>query len=128
MIENLCPVCAAAIKGRSDKKFCSQKCKSIQQYERRQSQEFFYLMVDKQLKTNRRLLKRYNQSGMATIRKEELMAQGFNPFYHTHYWHNQKGDCYYFVYEFGFLERAMNGKSKYVLVTWQPYMDKNPKG
>jgi hypothetical protein len=32
--------------------------------------------------------------------------------YFTHYWKNQKGDVYLFCYEFGFLEKYENEKSK----------------
>ena len=53
-----CPVCESEIRGRSDKLFCSIKCKSVNQYEIRQESEKFYLSVDRQLKTNRKLLKK----------------------------------------------------------------------
>lgn len=119
-----CPVCESQIKGRSDKIFCSTKCKSISQYQSRQENEKFYLSVDSQLKTNRKLLKRYNRSGFTTIRQSELLKHGFDPNFFTHYWKNKKGDVYLFVYEYGFLSKNENGKDKYVLVTWQDYMAK----
>lgn len=117
-----CPVCGALVRGRSDKKFCSKKCKSIDQYENRQKTEVFYLEVDRQLKLNRRILKKYNKSGYTVIRKSELTGEGFDPKYFTHYWKNKKGDVYFFVYEYGFLMKNDNGKEKYVLVIWQDYM------
>lgn len=118
-----CPVCASSVKGRSDKLFCSTKCKSINQYENRQVAEGFYFYVDKQLRTNRKILKRYNKSGFTTIRKSELTAKGFNPKFFTHYWKNKKGEVYLFVYEYGFLRKRDKGKDKYVLVIWQDYMN-----
>ncbi len=126
MMTKKCPVCESPIKGRSDKKFCSNKCKSIQQYERRQTTEAFFLKVERQLKTNRKILKRYNRSGFTTIRPTELTAQGFDARFSTHQWQNKKGDTYHFVYEYGFLPTQQNGKYKYVLVTWQPYMGQGP--
>lgn len=122
-----CPICGNAIKGRSDKKYCSLKCKSINQYEKRQTEEAFFLMVERQLKINRRILKKHNRSGFSTLRKSELTAQGFDPKYHTHFWENRKGDRYLFVYEYGFLEKTVNGKQKILLVIWQEYMAKKPK-
>ena len=122
MGDKKCPICTAVVKGRTDKIFCSTKCKSIDQYEKRQETEAFYLTVEKQLRTNRKILKKYNKSGFTTIRKSELIDLGFNPNFFTHYWKNQKGDVYLFVYEYGFLKRTENGKEKYVLVIWQPYM------
>lgn len=117
-----CPICGTSVKGRSDKKFCSVKCRSINQYEKRQKTETFYLQVDRQLKINRKLLKKYNRSGYTTIRKKVLIEEGFNPKFFTHYWKNQKGDVYLFVYEYGFLNKVVRGRERYVLVIWQEYM------
>ncbi len=126
-----CPICDSIVKGRSDKVFCSTKCKSIDQYENRQENERFFLRVDRQLKINRKILKRYNKSGFTTIRSSALLKEGFDPNFFTHYWKNQKRDVYLFVYEYGFLKRNENssdqqtgGKEKYLLVTWQSYMEK----
>ena len=121
--EKSCPICEAIIVGRSDKKFCSMKCKSIGQYEKRQKSEGFFLKVEKQLRINRKLLKKFNRSGFATIKKVELISAGFNPKFFTHFWKNAKGEVYLFVYEYGFLRKKNNGKEKYILVTWQEYMN-----
>lgn len=124
MEKRKCPVCDKLIKGRTDKKFCDTTCKSAFHYQALLEEgSGFYLRVDRQLKTNRRILKRFNRAGKATVRAEILIAQGFNPKFFTHYWKNSKGEVYIFVYEFGFLTRKENGKKKYVLVTWQPYME-----
>ncbi len=120
-----CPICDSVVIGRTDKIFCSTKCKSIDQYEKRQKTEAFYFRVEKQLRTNRKVLKRFNKSGFTTIRKSKLIENGFNPNFFTHYWKNQKGDVYLFIYEYGFLAKNENGKEKYVLVTWQDYMGRN---
>ncbi len=117
-----CPVCGSLVRGRTDKIFCSTKCKSIKQYESRQQDEKFYLRVDRQLKINRKLLKRYNRSGFTTIRKSELTAKGFDPKFFTHYWKNKKGDVYLFCYDYGFLFLERDPKPKYLIVQWQDYM------
>ena len=121
--ERKCPVCGEMFTGRTDKVYCSLRCKSSVHYEKKLETEQFYLKVDKHLKTNRKLLKRYNAAGKSTIRKETLLEQGFDPHFFTHYWKNKKGDVYLFCYEFGFLERKENNKAKYVLVQWQEYME-----
>ena len=73
---------------------------------------------------NRKILKSFNKAGKATVREQVLREQGFDPNFFTHYWKNAKGDVYLFVYEYGFLTRSENGKKKFILVTWQPYMRK----
>lgn len=125
MGERNCPVCDKPIKGRTDKKFCDTSCKSAFHYQALLEEgSGFYVRVDRQLKTNRRILKRFNKAGKSTVRAEVLIDQGFNPKFFTHYWKNSKAEVYLFVYEFGFLKKMENGKKKYVLVIWQSYMEK----
>nr|WP_237690446.1 hypothetical protein [Salegentibacter tibetensis] len=99
-------------------------CKSAYHYQALQEEgSGFYVRVDRHLKTNRRILKRFNKAGKATVKSEVLIEQGFNPKFFTHYWKNAQGDVYLFVYEYGFLSRKENGMKKFVLVTWQSYME-----
>ena len=121
-MEKTCNYCGNEIQGRADKQFCSVHCKSALQYQTRKKEEALYYIIDRQLKLNRKLLKKYNQAGLATIRKEKLTTQGFNPKYFTHYWKNGKGQLYLFCYEYGYLSKNEKGKDKYVLVQWQDYM------
>ena len=120
-----CIQCNASFEGRIDKKFCCDYCKSSFHYEKNKNKEKSrFKVVDDHLKTNRRVLSAYNKAGKATVRKEDLEKEGFNPSYFTNYWKNKKGDVYLFCYEFGFLKRIENGKAKYILVKWQDYMNK----
>ena len=121
-----CPHCYEIITGRSDKKFCSPYCKSAYHYQQNKTKESsLFSSIDRQLKTNRRLLKIYNKAGKATVLKDILIADGFNPRYFTNYWKAKNGNIYLFCYEFGFLELKEKHGIKYVLIRWQPYMDQN---
>ena len=122
--KRFCLTCNSELKGRTDKKFCNPQCKSAYHYEKTREENNFFFEVDQQLKKNRKLLKNFNKAGKATIRSQTLINQGFDPNFFTHYWKNAKGDVYLFVYEYGFLSRSENGKKKYILITWQPYMKK----
>jgi hypothetical protein len=119
-----CPNCNKEISGRSDKIYCDPYCKSAYQYEKRQTEESMFFEIDRQLKTNRKILKKYNRMGKSTLRKNILEEEGFNPNFFTHFWKNNKGDVYLFCYEFGFLALKENNKDKYLLVIWQKYMKK----
>ncbi len=122
-IQKECLYCGKELVGRTDKKYCNLHCKSAYQYQRIKEQpQRFYNKVDNQLRLNRKLLKEYNKAGKSVVRASVLTQQGFNPKFHTHYWKNQKGETYHFVYEYGFLEKTEHGKQKYILVTWQEYM------
>jgi hypothetical protein len=123
--QRVCLACEKELQGRSDKKFCDVYCKSSYQYQQSKLKPSrFYNRVDNQLKLNRKLLKHYNKAGKATIRTEVLIKQGFDPNFFTHFWKNQKGDVYLFVYEYGFLTRKERNIEKFILVIWQDYMSK----
>ncbi len=122
--KKFCLTCNLELKGRTDKKFCNPQCKSAYHYEKAREENNFFFEVDHQLKKNRKLLKYFNKAGKATVRAQRLVDQGFNSNFFTHFWKNTKGDVYLFVYEYGFLSRTENGKKKYILITWQPYMKK----
>lgn len=125
-IQKNCLYCDKVLTGRTDKKYCDLHCKSAYQYQKRKSgPKRFYHKVDNQLRLNRKLLKGYNKAGKSIVRTNLLLDLGFDPNFFTHYWKNQKGDVYLFVYEYGFLKKNEGGKEKYVLVTWQDYMGKN---
>ena len=118
-----CLECGSPFEGRKDRKFCSHYCKSAYHYKKNKEKgDSVFRSIDNQLKLNRRILKLYNKAGKATLRKEVLLEEGFNPRYFTHYWKNQKGQVYLFCYEYGFLALRENKREKYVLVKWQDYM------
>lgn len=122
-MNRLCLNCKSELHGRVDKKYCSEYCKSNLNYELNKNKAVsLFKSIDQQLKLNRRLLRDFNKAGKSTVRMEKIVASGFNPKYFTHYWKNKKGDVYLFCYEFGFLKRTENNKSKYILVEWQDYM------
>ena len=118
-----CPSCGEPVQGRTDKKFCTPYCKSAYHYQQnRDRSDNLFKRIDNQLKQNRRILKEYNKAGKATVRTEVLEQAGFSPKYFTHYWKGKNGNVYLFCYEYGFMKQQENGKSKYVLIQWQPYM------
>lgn len=124
-IEKRCPICNALVIGRTDKLYCSIECKRVAEAEKRKIEDDLYFKVDRQLKINRKILKKYNRVGKTILRKEELIKEGFDPNYFTNYWKNAKGDVYLFVYDYGFLALKENQKDKYLIVQWQAYMDKS---
>jgi len=123
--DRTCLNCQEPIEGRVGKKYCDNYCKSNYFYEKNKMKEqSLFRMIDLQLKKNRRLLKEFNKAGKSTVREEKFLEAGFNPNYFTHYWKNKKGDVYLFCYEYGFNKRKENNSVKFVLVEWQPYMNK----
>tara|TARA_R110002050_G_scaffold223338_2_gene359211 strand:- start:72708 stop:73097 length:390 start_codon:yes stop_codon:yes gene_type:complete len=125
-IQQNCRHCNKELQGRTDKKYCNLHCKSAYQYQLAKEQpERFYNIVDNQLKLNRKILKEFNKGGKVTVRSELINEMGFDANFFTHYWKNQKGEVYLFVYEYGFLKIKEQTNEKYVLVLWQEYMSRN---
>ena len=126
-MENIktCINCQKPLTGRVGKKLCDDYCKSNYHYTKnKENENTFFKNVDAQLKKNRLILRKFNKAGKSTVREELLLEAGFNPKFFTHFWRNSKGQAYLFCYEYGFLKLTENGKTKFVLVTWQPYMGK----
>lgn len=120
-----CLDCGKELMGRIDQKFCSPYCKSSYHYDRNKSKgDSLFKKIDNQLKLNRRILKNFNKAGKATVRKEVLLKEGFNPKNFTHYYKTKDGNVYLFCYEYGFMQKTENDRTKFVLVQWQNYMDK----
>lgn len=118
-----CISCGKKLSGRIDQKFCDAYCKSAFHYIKNKGKKpGTFKIIDTRLKLNRRILKRYNASGQAQIKRELLVKDGFDFNYFTHYWKAKNGNVYLFCYEFGYRDLKDNGK--YMLITWQDYMSR----
>jgi len=127
-LQQLCLYCKEELTGRTDKKYCNLHCKSAYQYQQAKEQpERFYNKVENQLKLNRKILKEYNKGGKVTVRAEVIHKLGFNANFFTHFWKNQKGEVYLFVYEYGFMKLKESTSEKYILIQWQDYMNRPKK-
>lgn len=102
-MEKYCLECNEPIRGRADKKFCSDLCRNA--YNNRLNSDNSNLMrnVNNILRKNRRILESLIPEETAKISKSKLGDLGFNFTYFTHLYINKKGITYYFVYEFGYL-------------------------
>jgi len=106
-----CLDCGKELKGRIDKKFCSDYCRSSYHFQQNRSKPAsLYLKIDQQLKRNRKILAAHNKDGRTIVRKPKLIDAGFHPRYFTHYWRAGNNNLYRFCYEYGFLEKYENGK------------------
>jgi len=118
-----CLHCGKFIEGRVDKKFCDHYCRTAFHRQKNEGYDsLFYKKIDKQLKLNRKILKKYNQAGYALAPKTTLEREGFNPVFFTSVYNNHDEKEYKFCYEYGFHLRTINGILKYELITIRPQM------
>ncbi|MGF7232339.1 hypothetical protein [Arachidicoccus sp.] len=99
-----CLTCGKPLKGRIDKKFCDDYCRNSFNNRQNSDQNNLVRNLNNVLRKNRRILQEaLEEEGMIKMPKDKLAQQGFNFKYHTHQYLNQKGQTYFFNYEFGYL-------------------------
>ena len=102
-MDKVCLDCGTAIRGRSDKKFCDDQCRSSYNNRLLSETNSVVKQINSILKKNRQLLEKHNPEGKTRVRQSTLRQQGFNFNYHTHVYETQKGSTYRFCYEYGYL-------------------------
>lgn len=99
-----CLYCGDPVRGRRDKKFCTDDCRTSHNNELNRDANNFVSKVNRILRTNRRILAQFNPSGKAKVRKEELMTAGFKFSYFTNIYETKGGRVYKFVYDHGYIQ------------------------
>lgn len=107
-MEKLCLDCGETLRGRSDKKFCDDQCRSNYNNQLKIGQLNNIRPVNSILRKNHSVLSKICTGDKIRIKKEELLLLGFNPDYHTHLLKAQNGNTYYFCYDYGFLALENN--------------------
>lgn len=103
IVEKKCIECSTAIKGRVDKKFCSDQCRSS--YNNKLNSDDTNLMrnVNNILRKNRRILLDLNPNGKSKVSRERLNARGFDFNFFTSVYKTREGSQYFYCYEQGYL-------------------------
>lgn len=100
-----CKICSKVIMGRSDKKFCSVRCKNYYHTNLRRVTNKSVSEIDKILHRNRSIL--LELMGKNNIQKKisrlALDQKKFNFKYHTHLHVNSTGKTYFYVYDFAWM-------------------------
>lgn len=99
-----CEECGAEMKGRSDKRFCSDSCRSAFHNRMNSDASNFVRNVNNILRKNRRILEENNPKGKARVHRDKLLEQGFKFTYFTNEYITKSGNIYRFCYEQGYIE------------------------
>ena len=105
MEEKRCLDCGEILRGRVDKKFCSDQCRN--NYNNRTHRDDFAVVrkVNAVLKSNYKILCGLNQTGKTTLHRDRLLEAGFNFKYLTSiYKPKSSSNTYYFCYDQGYME------------------------
>ncbi|MBK0403716.1 hypothetical protein I5M27_12015 [Adhaeribacter sp. BT258] len=116
-----CAQCSNILIGRSDKRFCSEQCRSeCHNHKKLQNtSEKKILQVNAILRKNRSILKMASPQGKTTVPRQILELAGFNFTYFTNLYRTNRGNTYYFCYDYGYL---LLPEDKILIVNQQAYM------
>lgn len=98
-----CLDCGDDIKGRADKKFCSDACRNS--YNNKFNKDINNLMknVNRTLRKNRSILTKLNPSGKSKTTRKTLLIKEFDFNYYTNVYKTKTGKEYFFCYDQGYL-------------------------
>lgn len=101
-----CKICSKKIVGRSDKIFCSVKCKNYYHINLRRVTDKAVESINKKLHRNRAILLEImgKYQDKLTIDRKILEDKKFQFTYHTHFHINKEGKMYRYVYDFSWME------------------------
>lgn len=99
-----CLECETELKGRSDKKFCDDACRSAYNNRLNSDTNSYMKRVNYALRKNRRILSELNpQNDKAKTTRKKLEQMGFDFQHFTSIYVTKTGTTYYFCYEHGYL-------------------------
>ncbi len=103
-MEKVCLNCGEKVIGRSDKKFCSDQCRSAYYNSQNQEETAYIRKVTNILKKNRKVLAELNPKGKAKVRYSDLTSLGFDFKYYTNVYKTKTGNEYFFCFDQGYLK------------------------
>lgn len=114
--EKLCLECGEPVKGRVDKKFCDDQCRSNYNNKANSDTTAEMRNINNVLRKNRRILETIvHADGKGKISKSKLLDKGFNFKYFTQTYTTQKGTVYKLCYDYGYLPIE---NDFYMIVKW----------
>ena len=102
-----CLNCNEPLKGRIDKKFCDDQCRTIFNNRLNHDSTTFLKNINSILKRNRKILHELlstSSEGKIKVYEKKLSDKGFNFNYHTYIYKTKTGNMYNFCYEYGYLK------------------------
>ena len=104
-VDRKCFDCGDPIRGRADKKFCSDQCRNNFNNKLNRDSNNFVRNVHGLLRKNRRILADLYDEGKTTIHKDALYALGYNFNFFTHIIESPGAGKFHYCFEYGFREK-----------------------
>lgn len=103
-MEKACPECGEKLRGRIDKKFCSDYCRNSHHNKINKETSNLIRNTNNLLRRNHRILEELTPGNKASVSRNKLLAKGFNFEYFTSIYHTKSGNQYHFIYDLGYLK------------------------
>lgn len=108
MNHRACEECGVPLHGRSDKKFCSDQCRSSANNRKNSETNHYVREVNTVLRKNRRILDSLNPGGKIKVTASRLRDKGFDFRYHTSTAQVREGGVCYYCYDQGYVPIGRN--------------------
>lgn len=102
-MQKTCLECGEQLKGRADKKFCSDYCRNAYNNKLNKDSKNLIRNTNNRLRKNYRILEELNPNGKSKATKSQLLSKDFSFEMITSIYTTKKGTVYYFVYDQGYL-------------------------
>lgn len=102
-MERECLDCGTPLRGRADKKFCDDQCRSNYNNHLKSGFATTIRPVNAILRKNHSILSRLCTGNKVRLKKDDLLRHGFDLTYHTHLYNTLNGNMYYFCYDYGYM-------------------------
>ena len=102
-MQKTCLECGEQLKGRADKKFCSDYCRNAYNNKLNKDSKNLIRNTNNRLRKNYRILEELNPNGKSKATKSQLLSKDFSFDLITSIYTTEKGTVYYFVYDQGYL-------------------------
>ncbi|NCT09863.1 MAG: hypothetical protein GW772_07275 [Flavobacteriia bacterium] len=103
MEKKVCLECQEPIKGRIDKKFCSDYCRNTYNNSVAKDSKNLVRNINNRLKKNYKILSELNDSGKTRVSRTKLYDKGFDFQLFTSIYQTKTGNTYFYVYDEGYL-------------------------
>ncbi|GGG92061.1 hypothetical protein GCM10011416_06120 [Polaribacter pacificus] len=103
MENKVCLECGEAIKGRVDKKFCSDYCRNSFNNKVNTESKNLIRNTNNRLRKNYKILTELNATGKTKVTRSKLFDRGFDFHFFTSIYTTKTGNTYYYVYNQGYL-------------------------
>jgi hypothetical protein len=118
-VERKCLDCGDVIRGRTDKKFCSDQCRNNYNNRLNRDTNNYVRNVHGLLRRNRRILADLYLEEKRKVHRDALIALGYNFSFFTHIIENSRGNRFIYCFEYGYSEIGndfleLNQNSKYL--------------